>query len=88
MIFDQQTAHFSFSSQSQMTACLSLSHIFSLEPLTLVGISCERNRESLGFSLKATRDLIKYVAEVMDDFISERQHPSEIQARPGLQMAS
>lgn len=38
--------------------------------------------------LKASHDLIKYEAEVMDDFISERQHPSEIQARPALQMAS
>lgn len=45
-------------------------------------------RCSLSFSLKATHDLIKYEVEVMDDFILERQHPLEIQARPGLQMAS
>lgn len=48
----------------------------------------ERNTESLSFPLKATHDLIKYEVEVMDGFISKRQHPSEIRARPGLQMDS
>lgn len=47
-----------------------------------------RNTESLSFPLKATHDLIKYEVEVMDGFISKRQRPSEIPARPGLQMDS
>lgn len=47
-----------------------------------------QKKKGLPFSLKAAHDLIKYEVEVMDDFISERQHPLEIQARPGLQMAS
>lgn len=56
--------------------------------LTPLSTPAERNLESLSFSLKATHDLIKYEVEVMDDFISKRQHPSEVQARPGLQMDS
>lgn len=41
-----------------------------------------RNTGSLCFPLKGTHDLIKYEVEVMDDFISKRQHPSEIRLAP------
>lgn len=56
--------------------------------LTPVSRPSERNTQSLSFPLKATHDLIKYEVGVMDGFISKRQHPSEIPARPGLQMDS
>lgn len=66
------------------TSCLNLIS----GSLTLVSRPSGRNTESLSFPLKAAHDLIKYEVEVMDDFISKRQHPSEIRARPGLQMDS
>lgn len=44
--------------------------------------------ESVCLSSKADHDFIQREAEVMDDFIPERQRPTEIRAGPTLQMAS